>query len=53
MQHPPDNGYYSRNRCRMVKKMGTVFEKNMNLHREIDWRTDNGRDERNVRQQRS
>lgn len=30
----------------MVKKMGTVFEKNMNLHREIDWGTDNGRDEK-------
>lgn len=38
MQHPPDNGYYSKSGCRMVKKMGTVFEKNMNLRPEIIWR---------------
>lgn len=40
MQHPPDNGYYNRNRRRMVKKMGTIFEKNMNPHSEVDRNTE-------------
>lgn len=35
MQHPPDKPYYSRSSRRMVKKMGTVFEKNMNPRPEI------------------
>lgn len=33
MQLPLDKDYYSRPLCRMVKNLGTIFEKSMNNHR--------------------